>query len=130
MKRGPLHILATWLDAAEVLRSIPPTLGYTALVEIISEVCGALGVGVDVFTDPTKLVKLPNGNDGLPAYEGVLNYHGIRGSKFTLEAVVSALFGVSSPQSPEVVLSRDAKTNFEKYSEGVRSRPDIRFIFP
>jgi hypothetical protein len=30
--------------------------------------------------------------------------------------------------SPEVALRRAEKIKFEKYSEGVRSRPDIRFI--
>jgi hypothetical protein len=43
-------------------------------------------------------------------------------------AVVSGLFGVSSHPPPEVALRRAEKTKFEKYSEGVRSRPDIRFI--
>jgi hypothetical protein len=38
------------------------------------------------------------------------------------------LLGVSSPPSPEVALRRAKKTKFKKYSEGVRSRPDIRFI--
>jgi hypothetical protein len=33
--------------------------------------------------------------------------------------VVSGLFGVSSPPSPEVALRRAEKTKFEKYSEGV-----------
>jgi hypothetical protein len=32
------------------------------------------------------------------------------------------------PPSPEVALRRAEKTKFEKYSEGLRSRPDIRFI--
>jgi hypothetical protein len=41
---------------------------------IISEVRGALGVGVEVLTDPMMLVQLPNGNDGLPADVGVLHY--------------------------------------------------------
>jgi hypothetical protein len=44
-----------------------------ALAEIIFEVRGALGVGVEVLTYPTMLVPLPNGNDGLPADVGVLN---------------------------------------------------------
>jgi hypothetical protein len=73
----------------------------TALGEIISEVRGALGVYVEVLTDPTMLVQLPKGDDGLPADVGVLHYHGIRGSKLALDAVVSDLFGVSSPPSPE-----------------------------
>jgi hypothetical protein len=74
------------------------------------------------------LVQLPNGNDGLPTDVSVLHYHGIRGSKLALDAVVSVFFGVSSPLSPEVALRGAEKTKFEKYSKGVRSRPDIRFI--
>jgi hypothetical protein len=100
----------------------------TALAEIIPEVRGALGVGVEALWDPTMLVHLPNGNDGIPGDVGVLHYHGIRGSKPALDAVVFALFGVSSPPSPEVGLRRAEKTKFEKYFKGVRSRPDIRFI--
>jgi hypothetical protein len=100
----------------------------TALAEIISEVRGALGVGVEVLTDPTMLVQLPNGNDGLPANVGALHCHGIRGLKLALDAVVSGLFGVYSPPSPEVALRRAEKSKLEKCSEGVRSRPNIRFI--
>jgi hypothetical protein len=99
-----------------------------ALAEIISEVRTALGVGVEVLTDPAMLAQLPNDNDGLPADVGVLHYSGIRGSKLALDAVVSGLFGVSSPQSSDVALSRAEKTQLEKYSEGVRSRPDTRCI--
>jgi hypothetical protein len=57
-----------------------------------------------------------------------LHYHGIRGLKRSLDAVAAGLFGVSSPPTPEVALRRVEKTKFEKYSEGVRSRIDIRFI--
>jgi hypothetical protein len=42
--------------------------------------------------------------------------------------MVSGLFGVSSPPSPEVALRRAEKTEFEKFSERMRSHPDIRFI--
>jgi hypothetical protein len=49
-------------------------------------------------------------------------------AKNAIDAVVSGLFGVSSPPFPDVALCRTEKTKFEKYSEGVRSRPDIRFI--
>jgi hypothetical protein len=38
------------------------------------------------------------------------------------------LFGISSPPSPKVALRRAEKTKFEKYSEGVTSRPNIRLI--
>jgi hypothetical protein len=109
-----LHTVRSWL--------------VTARAEIISKLRGALGVGVEVLTYPTMLVQLPNGNDGLPADVGVLHYHGIRGSKLALDAVVSSLFGGSVPPSPEFTL-RCAKTKkFEKNSERVRRRPDIRFI--
>jgi hypothetical protein len=88
----------------------------TAIANIISEVRGALGVGVDVLTYPTMLIQLPNGNDDLPADVGVLHYHGIRGSKLALDAVVSGMFGVSSPPSPEAVCALRCveKTKFEK----------------
>jgi hypothetical protein len=63
---------------------------------------------------------------------GVLtHFHDIRVSKLlpAIDAVVSGLFGVSRPPSPDVALCRDEKTKFKEYSEGVmRSRPDIRFI--
>jgi hypothetical protein len=77
MTRWLLHLLTTWLDVAEI-------------------VCGEVGVDVEVLTDPAMLVELPNGNDGLPADVGVLHYHGIRGSKLAIDAVVSGLLGVSS----------------------------------
>jgi hypothetical protein len=100
----------------------------TALAEIISEVRGALGVGVEIPIYPTMLIQLPNRNEGLPVHVGVLHYHGIRGSKLALNAVVYGLFGVSRPPSPDVALRRAEKTKLEKNSERVRSRPDIRFI--
>jgi hypothetical protein len=71
------------------------------------------------------LVQLPNGNDGLPTD---VNVHGIRGSKLALDVVVSGLFGVSSPPISLSRRRRAQKTKFNKYSEGVRSHPDIHFI--
>jgi hypothetical protein len=74
------------------------------------------------------LVQLPNGNIGLLLDVGVLHSNAIRGSKkIPLYAVVPGLFGVSSPPSPEVALRRAENIEVQKYSEGVRSRPDIRF---
>jgi hypothetical protein len=85
----------------------------TALAKVISKVRSALGVGVEVLTYPT-MFQLPNANDDLPTDGGVLHYHGIRGSKLALDAVVSGVFGVSSPPSPEVALRRAKKAKFEK----------------
>jgi hypothetical protein len=59
----------------------------TALAAIISEVRGALEVGVEALTDPMMLAQLFNGNNGLPADVGVLHYHGIRSSKNAIDAV-------------------------------------------
>jgi hypothetical protein len=89
----------------------------TVLAEIVSEVRGALGVSVEVLTDLTMVVQLPNGNDGLPADAGVLHYHGIRGSKLPLNAAVSGVLGVSNPPPPSFfrfALSRVEKANFDK----------------
>jgi hypothetical protein len=107
--RGPLTAFANHLArrGGDALVHTTHSWLVTALAEIISEVRGALGVGVEVLTNPTMSIQLPNGNDGLPANGGVLHYHGIRGSKLAaLDAVVSGLFGVSSPPSPEVALRR------------------------
>jgi hypothetical protein len=132
MMRGPPLLLTIWLDAAEMLQSKSVHTAHsslvTALAEIISEVRGALGGGVEVLTDPMMLVQLPDGNDGLPVDVGILHYHGFRASKLALDAVVFGLFGVSWPPSPEVALRRVENTKFDKYSEGLRIRPDTRFI--
>jgi hypothetical protein len=52
-----VHIAHSWL--------------VSALAEIISEVRGAFGVGVEVLTAPAILAQLPNGNDGLPPDLGI-----------------------------------------------------------
>jgi hypothetical protein len=51
----------------------------------------------------------------------------IRGSKLAFDALVSGFWGVYSPPSLEVAISRAEKIKFKKNSKGVRSRPDIRF---
>jgi len=100
----------------------------TAVAEIFSEIRGALGVGVEVLTNPDILVQLPSGNDGLPADIGVVNYHGIRGLKLAVDGVIAGHLGEGGPPNPAVALRRAEKRKLDKYSEGVRSRPDIRFI--
>jgi hypothetical protein len=94
-----------------------------ALAAIISEVRGALEVGVKALTDPLMLAHFFNGNNGLPPDVGVLHYHGIRSSKLANDAVFSRLFGVSSPPSPVVAISRAEKTKCEQYSEGSKESP-------
>jgi hypothetical protein len=61
------------------------------------------------------LVQLPNGNDGLPADVGVLHYHGIRGSKLALDAVLrrpSSRGGEESPRAPDICFTPFALTEF------------------
>jgi hypothetical protein len=85
----------------------------TALAEIVSEARGALGVGVEVLTDPMMCEQLPNGNDGLPTDVGVLHYYGIRGSKLAIDPAVTCLFGSSSPCLPKslyAVLRRTSRS--------------------
>jgi hypothetical protein len=79
MMRGPLLLKPFGSMRRDASVHTAHSWLVTALAEIISEVRGALGVGVEVLTYPTMLVQLPNGNDGLPADVGVLHYHGIRG---------------------------------------------------
>jgi hypothetical protein len=81
----------------------------TAPAEIISEVRGALGFGVEVLTYPMMLVQLPNGNDGLPADVGVLHYHGIRAQNLLSMPwfpVCSAFLAPRLPKSLYAVLRR------------------------
>jgi hypothetical protein len=99
-----------------------------ALAEIISEVLGALRVGVELLTDPTMLVQLPNGNDGLPADVDVLHYHGIRGSTLALDDVIPVCSAFLAPRLPTSLCAVLRRPSFKKYSEWVRSRPDIRLI--
>jgi hypothetical protein len=57
-------------------------------------------------------IELPNGNYGLSADVGVLHYHVIQGSKLALDSVVSGLFGVSIPPSPDIRFIPFAVTEF------------------
>jgi hypothetical protein len=106
---------ATLTTSPSLWRMISPSDLHTlSTTDIIPEVRVALGVGVEVITNSTMLVQLPNGNDDLPADVDVLHFHGIRGSKFALDVVVSGFFGVSSPSSPYVgdaVLRRPSSTS-------------------
>jgi hypothetical protein len=102
----------------------------TALAAIMSEVRGALGSrgwrqssyrSHDVSSTPQRQRRPPRGCGCL-----ALSRHSRL--KLALDDVLFGLFGVSSPPSPEVALRHAQKTKFEKYSEEVRSRPDIRVI--
>jgi hypothetical protein len=77
------------------------------------------------------IVQLPNGNGGLRADVGVLHCHGIRGSKLTLDAVVSGLLGVSSPpvsRSRSTLCREDQVREVLGGGEESPRVPGIRFI--
>jgi hypothetical protein len=97
------------------------SLLVTALVGIISEVRCALGVCLEVLTDATLSMQLPNCDDDPPTDAGVVDYH--PRPKFALDAVVSGLIGVSIPSSsPEAaLLSRAEKSKFDELEEGAES---------
>jgi hypothetical protein len=60
MTPGPRHLMTTWLDAADMFRvHTAHSLLVTAFAENIFEARGALGVGVEVLTDPTMLLISP-----------------------------------------------------------------------
>eukprot|EP00873_Tetraselmis_striata_P029088 jgi/Tetstr1/449352/TSEL_003865.t1 len=50
------------------------------LSDVCHDVKSALGVGVQILTDPSVLVSLPKGSDGRPADVGLFGYGGIRGN--------------------------------------------------
>jgi hypothetical protein len=123
MMRETLLLLTIWLDAAEILWSAPLTLGHplrkssprfgthSGLASRFSRIPRCW------FNSPTATTASPR---MWPYGCLVLSRH--PRLKTALDAVVSHLFGVSSPPSPEVALRRAEETKFETNSEGVRSQ--------
>eukprot|EP00873_Tetraselmis_striata_P011892 jgi/Tetstr1/432156/TSEL_021613.t1 len=85
------------------------------LSDFCHDVKSALGVGVQILTDPSVLVSLPKGSDGRPADVGLFGYGGIRGNTVAVDTTIAPILGVSSsdptialraadraPQNPEV----------------------------
>eukprot|EP00873_Tetraselmis_striata_P043097 jgi/Tetstr1/463361/TSEL_008284.t1 len=66
------------------------------LSDICHDVKSALGVGVQVLTDPSVLVSLPKGSDGRPADVGLFGYGGIRGNTVATDTTIAPILGVSS----------------------------------
>jgi hypothetical protein len=112
-----------------------------ALAKVIGDVRGALGVGVEVFTDPTMLVQLlNNGNDGLrPCGYGCLALSLTASEDRNLLLVpqfpvCSAFLAPRRLLNVAALICRDKKAKFDTYSEvrGCGVAPTcIRFIpFP
>eukprot|EP00873_Tetraselmis_striata_P012895 jgi/Tetstr1/433159/TSEL_022491.t1 len=66
------------------------------LSDICHDVKSALGVGVEILTDPSVLVSLPKGSDGWPADVGLFKYGGIRGNTVAVDTTIAPILGVST----------------------------------
>jgi hypothetical protein len=91
---------------------------------------GALEVGVEVLTDPTShdVSSTPQRQRRPPRGCGCLTLSRHPRLKTCSRCRCFRFVRRFCPPSPEVSLRRAEKTKFAKYSEGVRSRPDVRFI--
>eukprot|EP00873_Tetraselmis_striata_P015256 jgi/Tetstr1/435520/TSEL_024424.t1 len=66
------------------------------LSDICHDLKSALGVGVQILTDPPVLVSLPKGSDGRPADVGLFGYGGIRGNTVAVDTTIAPILGVST----------------------------------
>eukprot|EP00873_Tetraselmis_striata_P040351 jgi/Tetstr1/460615/TSEL_000540.t1 len=98
------------------------------LFDICHDVKSALGVGVQILTDPSVLVSLPKGSDGRPADVGLFGYGGIRGNTVAVDTTIAPIFGVSS-SDPTTALRAAERHKIQKYEEGVRKAAGmLRFV--
>eukprot|EP00873_Tetraselmis_striata_P007170 jgi/Tetstr1/427434/TSEL_017597.t1 len=98
------------------------------LSDVCHDVKSAMGVGVQILTDPSVLVSLPKGSDGRPADVGLFGYGGIRGNTVALDTTIAPILGMSS--SDPMTALRDAERHkIQKYDEGVRNAAGmLRFV--
>eukprot|EP00873_Tetraselmis_striata_P010292 jgi/Tetstr1/430556/TSEL_020354.t1 len=88
----------------------------------------ALGVGVQILTDPSVLVSLPKGSDGRPADVGLFGYGGIRGNTVAVDTTIAPILGVSS-SDPTTALRAAERHKIQKYDEAVRNAAGmLRFV--
>eukprot|EP00873_Tetraselmis_striata_P020716 jgi/Tetstr1/440980/TSEL_029248.t1 len=98
------------------------------LSDICHDVKSALGVGVQILTDPSVLVSLPNGSDGRPADVGLFGYGGIRGNTVAVDTTIAPILGVSS-SDPTTALRVAERHKIQKCDEGVRNAAGmLRFV--
>eukprot|EP00873_Tetraselmis_striata_P002936 jgi/Tetstr1/423200/TSEL_001320.t1 len=98
------------------------------LSDICHDVKSALGVGVQILTDPSVLVSLPKGSDGRPADVGLFGYGGIRGNTVAIDTTIAPILGVSS-SDPTTALRAAERHKIQKYDEGVRNAAGmLRFV--
>eukprot|EP00873_Tetraselmis_striata_P044262 jgi/Tetstr1/464526/TSEL_009283.t1 len=98
------------------------------LSDICHDVKSALGVGVQILTDPSVLVSLPKGSDGRPADVGLFGYGGIRGNTVAVDTTIAPILGVST-SDPTTALRAAERHKIQKYDEGVRNAAGmLRFV--
>eukprot|EP00873_Tetraselmis_striata_P009961 jgi/Tetstr1/430225/TSEL_020054.t1 len=98
------------------------------LSDICHDVKSALGVGVQILTDPSVLVSLPKGSNGRPADVGLFGYGGIRGNTVAVDTTIAPILGVSS-SDPTTALRAAERHKIQKYDEGVRNAAGVlRFV--
>eukprot|EP00873_Tetraselmis_striata_P010214 jgi/Tetstr1/430478/TSEL_020286.t1 len=98
------------------------------LSDICHDVKSALGVGVQILTEPSVLVSLPKGSDGRPADVGLFGYGGIRGNTVAVDTTIAPILGVSTPD-PTTALRAAERHKIQKYDEGVRNAAGmLRFV--
>eukprot|EP00873_Tetraselmis_striata_P007402 jgi/Tetstr1/427666/TSEL_017791.t1 len=90
------------------------------LSDVCHDVKSALGVGVQILTDPSVLVSLPKGSDGRPADVGRFGYGGIRGNTVAVDTTIAPNLGVSR-SDPRIALRAAERHKIQKYDEGVRN---------
>eukprot|EP00873_Tetraselmis_striata_P045889 jgi/Tetstr1/466153/TSEL_010714.t1 len=98
------------------------------LSDICHDVKSALGVGVQILTDPSVLVSLPKGSDGRPANVGLFGYGGISGNTVAVDTTIAPILGVST-SDPTTALRAAERHKIQKYDEGVRNAAGmLRFV--
>eukprot|EP00873_Tetraselmis_striata_P015778 jgi/Tetstr1/436042/TSEL_024921.t1 len=98
------------------------------LSDICHDVKSALGVGVQILTDPSVRVSLPKGSDGRPADVGLFGYGGIRGNTVAVDTTIAPILGVST-SDPTIALRAAERRKIQKYDEGVRNAAGmLRFV--
>eukprot|EP00873_Tetraselmis_striata_P024026 jgi/Tetstr1/444290/TSEL_032181.t1 len=98
------------------------------LSDIFHDVKSALGVSVQILTDPSVLVSLPKGSAGRPADVGLFGYGGIRGNTVAVDTAIAPIIGVSS-SDPTTALRAAERHKTQKCDGGVRTAAGmLRFV--
>eukprot|EP00873_Tetraselmis_striata_P018515 jgi/Tetstr1/438779/TSEL_027288.t1 len=100
----------------------------------LSDIChdvmkSALGVGVQILTDPSVLVSLPKGSDGRPADVGLFGYGGIRGNTVAVDTTIAPILGMSRPD-PTTALRAAERHKIQNLSTRALSLGNVQLDVP